>query len=63
MSAVKSIMIRERGADRSFRCSCGCNVFHHPEERTDRYECNACGAWYFDAGESGAAPVSPKEAP
>lgn len=28
---------------RPFRCQCGCNVFHHPNElRGDLYECNSC---------------------
>lgn len=32
---------------KSFRCSCGCNVFHHPEPNDKTvYECNACEAWY-----------------
>jgi len=29
-----------------FRCSCGCNVFHHPTNDADLYECNACGTQY-----------------
>lgn len=29
---------------KSHRCSCGCNVFHHPDaSRLDLYECNGCG--------------------
>ena len=31
----------------SFRCRCGCNVFHHPDANDrDRYECNSCGEHY-----------------
>lgn len=31
---------------KSFKCECGCNVFHRPEENPDKFECNACGIWY-----------------
>lgn len=38
-------MIKLQG--KSFRCGCGCNVFHFPDkDNSDRYECNACGAQY-----------------
>lgn len=30
----------------SFRCGCGCNVFHHPVEWSEVFECNACGNKY-----------------
>lgn len=31
----------------SFRCDCGCNVFHKPDsEQPMLYECNGCGARY-----------------
>lgn len=49
MSDTRDTMIREWGNETFFRCDCGCNVFHHPAERPDRYECNACGAWYHEA--------------
>ena len=27
----------------SYRCHCGCNVFHHPDkESLNLYECNSC---------------------
>lgn len=31
---------------RSFRCSCGCNVFRHPEGEPMVFVCNACRARY-----------------
>lgn len=31
---------------RSFRCECGCNVFHHPGTDDDKFQCNSCGAIY-----------------
>lgn len=35
-------------ADQSFRCECGCNVFHKPDDQNlDRYKCNACGAEFI----------------
>lgn len=28
---------------KSYRCDCGCNVFHKPDrKRLDLYQCNAC---------------------
>jgi hypothetical protein len=31
----------------SFRCECGCNVFHKPDiNELEMYECNACGNQY-----------------
>lgn len=41
---IKNVMIKVAG--KPFRCKCGCNVFHHPEERPEVYECNACEQWY-----------------
>lgn len=37
-----NVMVKIDG--KSFRCACGCNVFHHPEP-ADRslYQCNGCG--------------------
>ena len=30
-----------------FRCSCGCNVFHKPDDTLlELYKCNACGVEY-----------------
>lgn len=30
-----------------FRCACGCNVFHQPDDRRpDLYQCNGCDARY-----------------
>lgn len=43
---VHSIMLRVGG--KSFRCTCGCNCFHHPKNKTEVYECNACGTWYVE---------------
>lgn len=35
------VMVRIDG--KSFRCQCGCNVFHHPDpKQPNLYECNAC---------------------
>lgn len=31
---------------RSFRCSCGCNVFRHPEGEPLVFVCNGCRARY-----------------
>lgn len=46
---VKQYMLYVGGAKTSFHCECGCNVFHHPEEKPTVYECNACRRWYTDA--------------
>lgn len=40
-SRLESIMVKVGG--KSFRCSCACNVFHHPKDAPDLFECNACG--------------------
>lgn len=38
-----NFMLRFKGMDRSYRCKCGCNVFHKPDSRRpDIYRCNAC---------------------
>lgn len=29
------------------RCTCGCNVFHHPGTDADIYQCNSCN-WTFE---------------
>lgn len=29
----------------SYRCSCGCNVFHHKDD-WNIFICNACGDWF-----------------
>lgn len=32
----------------SFRCECGCNVFHKPDSsRPDVFRCNSCGAQWI----------------
>ena len=41
---IANVLIEVDG--KSFRCDCGCNVFHHPELKPEIYECNACGARY-----------------
>lgn len=42
---VENFMPRING--KSFRCACGANVFHKPDEdRPEIYECNGCGNWY-----------------
>lgn len=38
------IMLRVAG--KRFRCSCGCNVFQHPEGEPDIYRCNSCNKEY-----------------
>lgn len=40
----KDIILRVAG--KRFRCSCGCNVFQHPEGEPTVYRCNACGTQY-----------------
>jgi len=40
-----NILLKVNG--KSFRCHCGCNVFHHNEEYdTDIFECNSCHEIY-----------------
>lgn len=44
---LKQIILYIGGSEDSFRCKCGCNVFHHPDKtRLDIYECNGCQNWY-----------------
>lgn len=52
MSNNANKMVYVDGSKVSFRCSCGCNVFHHPAEKPAAYECNACGAWYTGEDDS-----------
>lgn len=41
----KQFTIRLKG--RLYRCDCGCNVFHKPEEKyPNHYKCNSCGSVY-----------------
>lgn len=49
---TENVMIFLGGSKRSFRCACGCNVFHKDGER--HYICNSCGARY--RGEPVEAP-------
>jgi hypothetical protein len=31
----------------TFRCECGCNVFHKPDkDDPELFECNSCQTWY-----------------
>jgi len=40
--SLNEFMVRIGG--KSYRCGCGCNVFHKPDkDDLDLYECNACG--------------------
>lgn len=44
-------MLYVGGSKTSFRCECGCNIFHSFKvrkglHREERYECNACGQVY-----------------
>lgn len=42
---LKNVMPKVAGS--FFYCSCGCNVFHHPDkEDLDLYQCNSCGTQY-----------------
>lgn len=42
---VENFMPKVNG--KFFRCSCGCNVFHKPDEtRPYLFECNSCETWY-----------------
>jgi hypothetical protein len=41
--AQRNIMVRVGG--KSFRCDCGCNVFHAGKQPLT-YICNACGTGY-----------------
>lgn len=46
--ALKSnVMVRLEGQSRSFRCECGCNVFHEVSLDPLKYGCNGCDAEYF----------------
>lgn len=50
---VKPVMVYLNGRGKpAFKCSCGCNVFHHPEIGEERetlrtYICNACNTQYI----------------
>jgi hypothetical protein len=43
---VESVMVYVAGSDKSFRCECGCNCFHHPEDDPELFECNGCELRY-----------------
>jgi hypothetical protein len=53
MTDINNILLKVAG--KPFRCSCGCNVFHHPkpdegeEVDDDIYICNACETEYSSA--------------
>lgn len=42
----KDTMVKLEGQSRSFRCSCGCNVFKKLVNPPLRYKCNACNQLY-----------------
>ena len=46
----EALMVRVAG--KTFRCFCGCNVFH---TRDEQYVCNGCGATYEGQREGGSA--------
>lgn len=52
ISKHNNVMVYLNGKDKpAFKCSCGCNVFHHPtgtpEEKSHQtYICNACDTQY-----------------
>ena len=39
---VKDFMVFLEGKERSFRCDCGCNIFHKPINDDAVYICNSC---------------------
>jgi hypothetical protein len=40
--SLHQFMLKEAG--KPYRCECGCNVFHKPDDqRLHIYECNSCG--------------------
>jgi hypothetical protein len=42
---MKQSMLKVDG--KPFRCRCGCNVFHQPDDtQPEIYACNACESWY-----------------
>lgn len=41
---TSDIMMEVEG--KSFRCACGSNVFHHPLEAPEKYQCNGCGTFW-----------------
>jgi hypothetical protein len=45
-SAAKTGNFILKVADKPFRCSCGCNVFHHPPSDPEVFACNACDLCY-----------------
>lgn len=40
------VMVYLPGSKTSFRCECGCNVFHKKDKDENRFICNACYAEY-----------------
>lgn len=43
--SLHEFLLKSEG--KSFRCSCGCNVFHKPDRtKLNIYQCNACEACY-----------------
>lgn len=43
--SLHEFLLKSEG--KSFRCSCGCNVFHKPDRtKPNIYQCNACEARY-----------------
>lgn len=44
---VKNTMLYVDGSRTSYRCECGANIFHQPDDKEpERYKCNSCGAEY-----------------
>lgn len=51
---VMNHMLYVAGSKLSYRCKCGCNVFHVVQNSIQTrgmktYECNGCGDWYSPA--------------
>ena len=44
--SVHCYMVKQPGEDSSFRCRCGCNVFHKNIGDENRYICNSCDDEY-----------------
>lgn len=40
------VIVRTEGG-KMFRCSCGCNVFRHPNLNPNKFKCNSCNAIYI----------------
>jgi hypothetical protein len=46
LEPVHNVMVHLPGSKVSFRCECGCNVFHKKDKDDNKFICNACFAVY-----------------